>query len=109
MRTARPARRLQAASDRRPPATTCRGRRAAERFRNLTAAIIDCPAFCGAHERVCAAHAPVNNGINGDSVKGALVLHAWLQLNDPILRRWETIATVRVPESRLPRFAAEAE
>jgi len=57
----------------------------------------------------CVAHTPVNNGINGDSVQGALALYARLRLDNPILRRWETIASVRVPESRLARFAADAE
>jgi len=51
----------------------------------------------------------VDNGISGDGVGAGVALVAAMRLNEPILRRWETIAFGSGNSSRLSRNAAAAE
>jgi hypothetical protein len=51
----------------------------------------------------------VNNGNSGDSARFAIAVARAMLLNASILRRWETIASVRATASRLSRYAAAAE
>jgi len=58
------------------------------------------------------AHPPypaVDNGNSGDGGCAAVVLSPAMRLNDPILRRWETIAFGSGNSSRLSRNAAAAD
>lgn len=54
-------------------------------------------------------HAAVDNGNSGDGACAVVAAAPALRLNDPILRRWETIAFGSGNSSRLPRDAAAAE
>ena len=51
----------------------------------------------------------VENGISGDAVGMPVALARPMRLNEPILRRWETIAFGSGSSSRLSRDAAAAE
>ncbi|KQT29277.1 hypothetical protein ASG57_01195 [Bradyrhizobium sp. Leaf396] len=54
-------------------------------------------------------HAAVDNGNSGDAACAGVALTRAMELNDPILRRWETIAFGSGNSSRLSRDAAAAE
>jgi hypothetical protein len=51
----------------------------------------------------------VDNGNSGDVACVGVALRRAMRLNDPILRRWETIAFGSGNSSRLSRDAAAAE
>jgi len=51
----------------------------------------------------------VDNGISGDARGRAVASARAMRLNEPILRRWETIAFGSGNSSRLSRDAAAAE
>ncbi|MHC2280386.1 hypothetical protein ACVME8_007029 [Bradyrhizobium diazoefficiens] len=51
----------------------------------------------------------VDNGNSGDAGCAAVVFAPAMRLNDPILRRWETIAFGSGNSSRLSRNAAAAD
>ncbi|MDA9401895.1 hypothetical protein XH79_24660 [Bradyrhizobium sp. CCBAU 45389] len=54
-------------------------------------------------------HAAVDNGNIGDAACAVVALTQAMRLNDPILRRWETIAFGSGNSSRLSRNAAAAD
>lgn len=54
-------------------------------------------------------HLAVDNGNSGDSAYAGVAATRAMRLNDPILRRWETIAFGSGNSSRLSRDAAAAD